>query len=117
MPALGLLASDAPSPQPAVQGESPQTLGVRVTRLRRLVYGLGLLDASGSHHDSSVGFVPASSCLVRLAIGDQRLLLPAATLASGVLLIRRHGGPLVADGSPSGLLTHDRSASLPLFHR
>ena len=64
-------------------------LGVRVGRLRGLVYGLGsLLTAVAVTTIGSVGFVGLIvPHLVRLAIGnDQRLLLPAATLAGGVLL-------------------------------
>ena len=66
-----------------------QALGVRVGRLRGLVYGLGsLLTAVAVTTIGSVGFVGLIvPHLVRLAIGnDQRLLLPAATLAGGVLL-------------------------------
>ncbi len=66
-----------------------RALGVRVGRLRALVYGLGaLLTAVAVTTVGSVGFVGLIvPHLVRLAIGnDQRLLLPAATLAGGVLL-------------------------------
>ena len=66
-----------------------RALGVRVGRLRILVYGLGaLLTAVAVTTVGSVGFVGLIvPHLVRLAIGnDQRLLLPAATLAGGVLL-------------------------------
>ena len=66
-----------------------RALGVRVGRLRGLVYGLGsLLTAVAVTTIGSVGFVGLIvPHLVRLAIGnDQRLLLPAATLAGGVLL-------------------------------
>jgi iron complex transport system permease protein len=66
-----------------------RALGVRVGRLRGLVYGLGsLLTAVAVTTVGSVGFVGLIvPHLVRLAIGnDQRLLLPAATLAGGVLL-------------------------------
>ena len=66
-----------------------RALGVRVGRLRGLVYGLGsLLTAVAVTTIGSVGFVGLIvPHLVRLAIGnDQRLLLPAAALAGGVLL-------------------------------
>jgi iron complex transport system permease protein len=66
-----------------------RSLGVRVGRLRGLVYGLGsLLTAVAVTTVGSVGFVGLIvPHLVRLLIGnDQRLLLPAATLAGGVLL-------------------------------
>ncbi|MDD3352456.1 iron ABC transporter permease [Zoogloea sp.] len=66
-----------------------RALGVRTGRLRGLVYGLGsLLTAVAVTTVGSVGFVGLIvPHLVRLAIGnDQRLLLPAATLAGGVLL-------------------------------
>lgn len=66
-----------------------RALGVRVGRLRALVYGLGaLLTGVAVTTVGSVGFVGLIvPHLVRLAIGnDQRLLLPAATLAGGVLL-------------------------------
>ena len=66
-----------------------RALGVRVGRLRGLVYGLGaLLTGVAVTTVGSVGFVGLIvPHLVRLAIGnDQRLLLPAATLAGGVLL-------------------------------
>ena len=62
---------------------------MRVGRLRGLVYGLGaLLTGVAVTTVGSVGFVGLIvPHLVRLAIGnDQRLLLPAATLAGGVLL-------------------------------
>ena len=71
-----------------VQGFA-RSLGVRVGRLRGLVYGLGsLLTAIAVTTVGSVGFVGLIvPHLVRLLIGnDQRLLLPAATLAGGVLL-------------------------------
>ncbi len=66
-----------------------RALGVRVGRLRALVYGLGaLLTGVAVTTVGSVGFVGLIvPHLVRLAIGNyQRLLLPAATLAGGVLL-------------------------------
>ncbi len=66
-----------------------RALGVRVGRLRALVYGLGaLLTGVAVTTVGSVGFVGLIvPHLVRLAIGnDQRLLLPAPTLAGGVLL-------------------------------
>ena len=66
-----------------------RALGVRVGRLRALVYGLGaLLTGVAVTTVGSVGFVGLIvPHRVRLASGtDQRLLLPAATLAGGVLL-------------------------------
>jgi iron complex transport system permease protein len=96
-PALGLLVVGLASVLPfarelnlLARGEiTARALGVRVTRLRGLVYGLGsLLTAVAVTTVGSVGFVGLIvPHLVRLAIGnDQRLLLPAATLAGGVLL-------------------------------
>jgi len=96
-PALGLLVVGLASVLPFARelnllsrGEiTARALGVRVTRLRGLVYGLGsLLTAVAVTTVGSVGFVGLIvPHLVRLAIGnDQRLLLPAATLAGGVLL-------------------------------
>ncbi|KAB2970537.1 iron ABC transporter permease [Zoogloea sp.] len=96
-PALGLLVIGLASVLPFARelnllsrGEiTARALGVRTTRLRGLVYGLGsLLTAVAVTTVGSVGFVGLIvPHLVRLAIGnDQRLLLPAATLAGGVLL-------------------------------
>ena len=65
------------------------TLGANVARLRLLLYFLAsLLTASAVTSIGSVGFVGlVVPHLVRLALGnDQRLLLPAATLAGGALL-------------------------------
>lgn len=67
-----------------------RTLGVGVSGLRGTVYGLGsLLTAVAVTTTGSVGFVGlVVPHLVRLAIGnDQRVLLPAATLAGGALLV------------------------------
>ena len=67
-----------------------RTLGVGVSGLRGAVYGLGsLLTAVAVTTTGSVGFVGlVVPHLVRLAIGnDQRVLLPAATLAGGALLV------------------------------
>ncbi len=96
-PALGLLAIGLTAALPfarelnlLARGEvTARALGVRVGRLRGLVYGLGsLLTAVAVTTVGSVGFIGLIvPHLVRLAIGnDQRLLLPAATLAGGVLL-------------------------------
>jgi len=71
-------------------GETAQTLGVDVRRLRRLVYALAALTtAVAVTAAGSVGFVGlVVPHLVRLAAGnDQRLLLPAAVLAGGSLLV------------------------------
>lgn len=68
---------------------SARALGVGVERLRLVVYVLAsLLTAVAVSLVGSVGFVGLIvPHLVRLALGnDQRLLLPAATLAGGVLL-------------------------------
>lgn len=67
-----------------------RALGVRVEHLRLVVYGLAsLLTAVSVTLVGSVGFVGLIvPHLVRLALGnDQRILLPAATLAGGVLLV------------------------------
>jgi len=96
-PALALLAVGLVAALPfarelnlLARGEvTARALGVRVGRLRGLVYGLGsLLTAVAVTTVGSVGFIGLIvPHLVRLAIGnDQRLLLPAATLAGGVLL-------------------------------
>jgi iron complex transport system permease protein len=66
------------------------TLGVKVRVLRAAIYGLGsLLTAVAVTTTGSVGFIGlVVPHLVRLAIGnDQRILLPAATLAGGALLV------------------------------
>ncbi|MDO9225114.1 MAG: iron ABC transporter permease [Pseudomonadota bacterium] len=65
------------------------TLGANVGRLRLVLYFLAsLLTAAAVTTVGSVGFVGlVVPHLVRLALGnDQRLLLPAATLAGGALL-------------------------------
>lgn len=67
-----------------------RALGVRVEHLRLAVYGLAsLLTAVSVTLVGSVGFVGLIvPHLVRLVLGnDQRILLPAATLAGGVLLL------------------------------
>ncbi|MEW5769369.1 MAG: iron ABC transporter permease [Pseudomonadota bacterium] len=66
------------------------TLGADVARLRLLLYFLAsLLTAAAVTSVGSVGFVGlVVPHLVRLALGnDQRLLLPAAALAGGALLV------------------------------
>ena len=96
-PALGVLAVGLLTALPfarelnlLARGEvTARALGVRVGRLRSLVYGLGaLLTGVAVTTLGSVGFVGLIvPHLVRLVIGnDQRLLLPAASLAGGVLL-------------------------------
>jgi len=96
-PALALLVAGLVAALPfarelnlLARGElTARALGVRVGRLRGLVYGLGaLLTAVAVTTVGSVGFVGLIvPHLVRLAIGnDQRLLLPGATLAGGLLL-------------------------------
>jgi iron complex transport system permease protein len=65
------------------------TLGANVARLRLILYFLAsLLTAAAVTSVGSVGFVGlVVPHLVRLALGnDQRLLLPAVTLAGGALL-------------------------------
>jgi iron complex transport system permease protein len=65
------------------------TLGANVARLRLLLYFLAsLLTAAAVTSVGSVGFIGlVVPHLVRLALGnDQRLLLPAATLAGAALL-------------------------------
>ncbi|QDX81554.1 ABC transporter permease [Denitratisoma sp. DHT3] len=66
------------------------SLGVRVSRLRGIVYLLAsLLTAFAVTTAGSIGFIGlVVPHLVRLVLGnDQRLLLPAATLAGGALLV------------------------------
>ena len=66
-----------------------QALGVRVARLRALVYFLSaLLTAGAVTTAGSIGFVGlVVPHLVRMLVGnDQRRLLPAAALAGGTLL-------------------------------
>jgi iron complex transport system permease protein len=66
------------------------SLGVVVPRLKRVVYVLAsLFTAVAVTTAGSIGFIGlVVPHLVRLAIGnDQRLLLPAATLAGGSLLV------------------------------
>ena len=68
---------------------SARALGVSVQRLRRVLYVVAsLLTAVAVTLVGSVGFVGLIvPHLVRLALGnDQRILLPAAMLAGGVLL-------------------------------
>ncbi len=70
--------------------ETAQSLGVDVSRLRRLVYGLAAMTTAVAVTTAgTVGFVGlVVPHLVRLAAGnDQRLLLPAAALAGGCLLL------------------------------
>jgi iron complex transport system permease protein len=70
--------------------EQAATLGVAVPRLRRLVYAVAsLTTAVAVTTAGSIGFVGlVVPHLVRLAVGnDQRLLLPAAALAGGSLLV------------------------------
>lgn len=70
--------------------EQAQALGVAVAPLRRLVYALAsLATAAAVTTAGSIGFIGLIvPHLVRLAIGnDQRLLLPAAALAGGSLLV------------------------------
>jgi iron complex transport system permease protein len=65
------------------------TLGANVSRLRLMLYFLAsLLTATAVTSVGSIGFVGlVVPHLARLALGnDQRLLLPAATLAGGALL-------------------------------
>jgi len=67
-----------------------QALGVEVKRLRALIYATGsLATAAAVTTAGSVGFVGLIvPHLVRLALGnDQRLVLPAAALAGGTLLV------------------------------
>ena len=70
--------------------EQARALGVAVPKLRRLVYVVASLATAGAVTTAgSIGFVGLIvPHLVRLAIGnDQRLLLPAAVLAGGSLLV------------------------------
>lgn len=70
--------------------DTAQTLGVAVTRLRRGVYVVAsLATAIVVTYAGSIGFIGLIvPHLVRLALGnDQRLLLPAAALAGGSLLV------------------------------
>ena len=67
-----------------------RSLGVAVSRLRSIVYVVAsLLTAAAVTTVGSIGFVGLIvPHLIRLALGnDQRLLLPAATLAGGSLLV------------------------------
>jgi iron complex transport system permease protein len=69
--------------------ELAQALGVRVGRLRKMVYFLAaLLTAGAVTTAGSIGFVGlVVPHLARMLVGnDQRLLLPAAVLAGGSLL-------------------------------
>lgn len=102
------------------RGERPaQALGVNTARLRRFIFLLAsLLTAVSVSAVGSVGFVGlVVPHLLRLAIGnDQRLLLPAAALAGGVLLLaadtlaRTVASPLQL---PVGVLT--ALIGVPLF--
>ncbi len=87
---LALLMPFARDLNVLARGEAAaRALGVEVGRLRYFVYGLAsLLTAVSVTLVGSVGFVGLIvPHLVRFLIGnDQRLLLPAATLAGGVLL-------------------------------
>lgn len=70
--------------------QTAQSLGVNVTQLRRLVYFLAaLVTATAVTQAGSIGFVGlVVPHLLRLLVGnDQRILIPAATLAGGVLLV------------------------------
>jgi iron complex transport system permease protein len=70
--------------------DQARALGVAVPQLRRLVYVVASLATAGAVTTAgSIGFVGlVVPHLVRLAIGnDQRLLLPAAVLAGGSLLV------------------------------
>ncbi len=70
--------------------EAAQALGVPVRRLRFIVYFLAsLATAAAVTSAGSIGFVGlVVPHLMRLALGnDQRLLLPAAALAGGSLLV------------------------------
>jgi len=70
--------------------EQAQALGVAVAPMRRLVYIVAsLATASAVTTAGSIGFIGLIvPHLVRLGIGnDQRLLLPAASLAGGSLLV------------------------------
>lgn len=70
--------------------ETAQALGVGIARLRGLVYLIAALaTAAAVTSAGSIGFVGlVVPHLMRLAIGnDQRLLLPAAVLAGGTLLV------------------------------
>ncbi|NLF54566.1 MAG: iron ABC transporter permease [Thauera phenolivorans] len=87
---LALLLPFARDLNVLARGEvSARALGVRVAGLRRGLYLLAsLLTAAAVTLVGSVGFVGLIvPHLMRLALGnDQRLLLPAATLAGGILL-------------------------------
>lgn len=87
---LALLLPFARDLNVLARGElTARALGVRVAGLRRGLYLLAsLLTAAAVTLVGSVGFVGLIvPHLVRLALGnDQRLLLPAATLAGGILL-------------------------------
>jgi iron complex transport system permease protein len=70
--------------------EQALALGVAVTTLRRLVYVIAsLATAAAVTTAGSIGFIGLIvPHLARLAVGnDQRLLLPASTLAGGSLLV------------------------------
>jgi iron complex transport system permease protein len=91
--ALGLLASlpIARELNLLARGDAlAASLGIVVPRLKRIVYVLAsLLTASAVTTAGSIGFIGlVVPHLVRLAVGnDQRLLLPAALLTGGCLLV------------------------------
>ncbi|MDR3054867.1 MAG: iron ABC transporter permease [Zoogloeaceae bacterium] len=99
--------------------ESAQTLGVNVRFLRRLVYFLAALaTAAAVTSAGAIGFIGlVVPHLTRLAIGnDQRLLLPAATLLGGTLLMAADtlARTLIApEQLPVGVLT--ALLGVPLF--
>lgn len=97
-PALLLLAVGVPATLPIARelnllarGDAlAQSLGVPVSRLKGLVYALAsLFTAAAVTTAGSIGFIGLIvPHLTRMAIGnDQRLLLPAAALAGGSLLL------------------------------
>lgn len=90
---LGLLLTMALAPQLnlLLQGEiQAATLGVEVTRLRLLLFGLSsLLTAAAVMLAGNIGFIGLlAPHLFRLAgNSDHRLLVPGATLIGGILLL------------------------------
>ncbi|AUN95674.1 FecCD family ABC transporter permease [Pseudazoarcus pumilus] len=89
--ALALVAPRARELNVLARGElTARSLGVEVGRLRIVLYlAASLMTATAVTLVGSVGFVGLIvPHLVRLAVGnDQRVLLPAATLAGGTLLL------------------------------